>query len=71
MISYLFISTVVKSFLNEILGKILATKKLPSAGFHSRHFYSATIAVTAFGALGGGYAAPGEIATIEPGSVAS
>jgi len=35
-------------------------KSKVSAGFHSRHFYSATIAVTAFSALG---VYPGKIAT--------
>jgi len=32
--------------------KCLKLKAKVSAGFHSRHFYSAAIAVTAFGALG-------------------
>jgi len=45
-----------------------------SAGFHSLHFYSATIAAKAFRALRVGYAATREkIATprIEPGPVVS
>jgi len=39
---------------------LLLLQRKASAGFHSRHFYSATIAATAFRALGVGYVTTGK-----------